>query len=356
MKRISINNLLRYLIIGILLPLFIQYVIYFRFTSNYMRNIFSEEHFNDFYGKTVFRYRVLGKTIHLWVYHQLKKNPKTSGYKEQDVYEKRLTALDPDADPVFHLTYFIEATIFSILTALALLYLFDSGAFFDISEMKKILITSGLIMLAGFLEFVITPYDHVTYFFMVLCSLLFLKFLQKRQWIYFVLLNLSIILATSNHESSLIILSFMMAVYLTHYGFNLKRLSILVLPVACYLLTYLGLRLLIKDEGSVAVAQKFMLWQNLGLAGMMGFLFVVISFYILFKLTRNPVNKKLLRNFLLTASPYMIIIPFIGIMVEVRLWMPVIIGGVLISQLNLRAISFPAAEESGKKENKYSLV
>ena len=48
------------------------------------------------------------------------------------------------------------------------------------------------------------------------------------------------------------------------------------------------------------------------------------------------------------ASPYILMIPVIGIMVEARLWMPVIIGGVILSQLKLAAIKFPAFTKEEK--------
>ena len=124
MRKSTVRVLLRYLIIGVILPFFVQYVIYFRFTSNYMVNAFSEASFTSFYGKNVFQYRVLGKSLHLWVYHKLEASGKLEELKASPVYGKRLTALDPDADNTFYLTYFIIATLFTILAALALLYLF----------------------------------------------------------------------------------------------------------------------------------------------------------------------------------------------------------------------------------------
>ena len=77
---------------------------------------------------------------------------------------------------------------------------------------------------------------------------------------------------------------------------------------------------------------------------MMGFLFAVITFYFVLNITDKAVNRKLIRNFLLMASPYVLMIPIIGIMIEVRLWMPIIMGSVLLSQLNFAAIKFPAGQ------------
>jgi hypothetical protein len=317
-----------------------------------MVNVFSEKSFTEFYGQNVFRYRILGKNIHLWLYHTLQGTSNMDQMKANDVYDKRLTALDPNADNTFYLTYFFIATFFSILAALALLYLFDSSRLFEMTELKKIFVTSSLLLVIGFLEFVITPYDNITYFFMIVNILLFLKFLETKQWMFFVLLNLSVILSTLNHESALLSLSFMAAVYFSYYGFNFRWVRLMIIPVACYLLTWLALRAYISYSGPGVVAEGLKITRNLNIlniSGMMGLLFAVITFYFLLNIADNPLNKKIIWNFLLMASPYILMIPVIGIMIEARLWMPVIIGGVLLSQLNFAAIRFPDLAKSGKK-------
>ena len=137
MVKITRNILLRYLVIGILLPLFVQYIFYFRFTGNYMTNVFSEKSFSSFYESNVFRYRVLGRELHLWLYQQLKGNENIKNIKENIAYEKRLNPLDKQADNYFYLTYFLIAVIFTVLAACSLLYLFDTAPIFTISHQIK---------------------------------------------------------------------------------------------------------------------------------------------------------------------------------------------------------------------------
>ena len=344
MKRITASVILRYLVIGIILPFFIQYVFYFRFTGNYMINVFSEKNFTAFYGSNVFRYRVVGRNLHLWLYHKLESNEKIKKLKENDTYDKRLTALDADADNTFYLTYFIVAAIFTILTALALLYLFDTAQLYELTEPRKIFITSALVLLIGFTQFVITPYDTIGYFLLVVTGLFFIKFLHTRHWAYMVLLNAAIIVATLNRESALVSLSFMAAVYFSYYGFNLRWIRFMIIPVACYLLTWVGLRLYFSNAGPGVVTEGLKFWRNLNIfkaSNMMGFLFAIITFYFVLNISDKPANRKLIWNFILMASPYILMIPVIGIMIEVRLWMPIILGSVLLSQVNFAAIRFP---------------
>jgi len=272
--------------------------------------------------------------------------------KENASYDKRLTALDEDADNTFYLTYFITATVFTIFTALALLYLFDTAQLFEMTDSRKIFITSALLLLIGFTQFVITPYDNIGYFLLVATGLLFVKFLQTRHWAWLVLLNIAIILSTLNRESALVSLSFMAAVYFSHYGFNFRWVRFMIVPVACYLLTWIGLRLYFNDVGPGMVTEGLKFWRNLDIrqaSNLMGFLFAIVTFYFVLNIADRPANRRLVWNFLLLASPYILMIPVIGIMIELRLWMPIIMGSVLLSQLNFAAIKFPGnAGQPGK--------
>jgi hypothetical protein len=346
--------LLRYLVIGIVLPFFIQYVFYFRFTGNYMINVFSEKGFNSFYGNNVFRYRVVGRELHLWLYHKLQSSEKIKNMKEDSIYEKRLTALDDNADNTFYLTYFIIACVFTIFTALALLYLFDTAPLYNMRESQKIFITSALVLLIGFTQFVITPYDTIGYFLLVISGVFFIKYLQTHNWLYLLLVNATIIVSTLNRESALLSLSFMAAIYFSYFGFNLRWVRYMIIPVACYLLTWVALRFYFNPGGPGMVTEGLKFWGNLDIhkaSNMMGFLFAAITFYFVLNISDKPVNRKLIGSFILMASPYILMVPVIGIMIEVRLWMPIILGSVLLSQLNFAAIRFPgkvpAAEHQG---------
>lgn len=243
----------RYLLIGIVFPFIVQYVFYFRYTSNYMPNSFSEKGFNDTYNQNIFRYRILGRSLHLWLYHQLMRSEKIRNFKEDSIYRKRLNALDANADETFYLTYFILAAAFGVLTALALLYLFDIKGLFEFSESKKIFVTSALTGFIGFVQFTMTPYDNITYFLLIVTCIFLFKYLLHQQWMYFVLLNFCIIIYTLNHESAFIAVCIVAAVGFVLKKFWVQFVRFLLLPVACFLATYIALRTLIPNISSNAV-------------------------------------------------------------------------------------------------------
>ncbi len=103
--------------------------------------------------------------------------PGIRNMKENPLYEKRLDYLDPDANQTFYFTYFLTALLFSILTSVFLLLIFDSGPFFKLSEPQKIFTPAFLILFIGLTNFVITPYDNLSYFLLTLAIFSFLKYL-----------------------------------------------------------------------------------------------------------------------------------------------------------------------------------
>jgi hypothetical protein len=336
-KRV-LPTLCRYMFIGIIFPFLVQYVIYYRFTPNYNVNAFSEAHFTEGSNKGVFRYRLLGREMHLWLFKKLSMIPGMRNMKENPLYEKRLDYLDADADYTFYFTYFLIALLFSILTSVFLLLIFDSGPFFKMSEPQKIFIPSFLILFIGLTNFVITPYDNLSYFFLTLAIFSFLKYLYSSKWIHYSLVCMVILLATLNRESSLLILSFMAGIYISVYKIqDLRWIRKMIVPVFCFIIPYVALRYFLGGDPEVS-AGSFLL-DNLSIfkiSKLSGFLFVPVFFYMLWHMTNSRENRRLIINFLMMASPYIVIIPVIGILIEYRLWVPVLIPVIVLSRLDAR--------------------
>lgn len=332
-----LSTITRYLLIGIVFPFLVQYVIYFRFTPNYNINAFSEAHIKEGSNKGVFRYRVLGTDLHLWLYHKLSKIPTIRDMKENPLYEKRLFYLDKDADKTFYFTYFLVALFFSILTSVFMLLIFDSGPFFEMTLQEKIFIPACLSLFIGLTNFVVTPYDNLSYFLLILAIFCFLKFLQTRIGLYFMGVCCIILLSTLNRESSLLIVSFIAGIYISIYKItDFRWVRKMILPTLCFMIPYFGLRFFLGGDSSVSEGSKLL--ANLSffkISKLSGVLFVPFFFYCILNMTSLKANRILIRNFLIMAAPYIIIIPLVGILIEYRLWLPVLIPVIVLSRLNV---------------------
>ena len=341
------NQLLRYGFIGIIFPLLVTYVFYFQFTTNYTQDLFSEAKFRSFYGSNVYQTRKLGKDLHLWVYERLKGVEKFRNYAADPYQAKRLQPMDAAAEPLFYLTYFFIAAFFTVLTALLTLRIFDQKELFPIPGPFKDLVVCLLVLLIGFTQFVVTPYDTPGYFFMAAGILLFLRYWKTSSLPAYVLLLLVIVVATFNRETSLLLLSFMAAIYFSTEGISVKWIRRMILPALCFLLPYLYLKIVVSgghftDESKLA--------QNLHLRNpysMMGFLFAAFVIWLLYRLHAN--NRRLISSYLVFSLPYILIIFLVGITQEFRLWMPLLQGGIILSLL-VTDRQWPQATEMRREE------
>ena len=334
------SKLLRYFFIGILLPVLVQYVCYYQFTTNYTTNAFSKESFTEMYNNSVYKSRIIGKELHLFTYQQLDKierirNLRNAADSDLLLTKKRLQFMDPTADPVFYLTYFLLATLFTILTSVLLLRIFDIKDFFPQDRQTKDLVICFFILLTGLTQFVVTPYDNPGYFFMALGSYLFLKFLSSGRKIYIFSVLGVIILATFNRETSLLLLSFIAAIYFAYEGFKISWIRRMILPVLCFVIPYLYLKLFY--HGGASITEESKLAVNLDITNsyaLRGMAFGAFLLYFIFSV-QNKNKSKFVLYFLIFSLPYIIIIHAVGVMIEYRLWMPVLLGALVLSMLHV---------------------
>ena len=336
------SNLLRYFFIGFLLPVLVQYICYYQYTTNYTTNAFSKESFTEMYNGSVYKSRIIGKELHLFAYHQLDKiekfrNLRNAADSDLLLTKKRLQFMDPSADPVFYLTYFLLATLFTILTVFLLLMSFDQRKFFPQDRRIKDLLICIFILFLGLTQFVVTPYDNPGYFFMALGMFLFLKYQSSGRIMYFICLLAVILVATFNRETSLLILSFMAAIYFSGERLKFSWIRKMTLPVLCFLIPYLYLKFF--HNGGSSLTEENKLAVNLDITNsyaIRGLAFGAFVLYFLLSVLKRNQAKPVL-YFLLFSLPYIIIIHAVGVMIEYRLWMPVLLGGLVLSLLNVRA-------------------
>jgi len=346
------HKIIRYFFIAVLFPLLVHYVFYYQLTTNYTKDAFSEQGFRNIYDTKVYKSRQLGKQLHLWVYAKLSAVGKMKSLQERKNDEsnplntKRLAFMDANADPVFYFTYFLIAFLFTVLTAMILLYTLDDPRLFDLSQPFKDLIVLFFILVIGLTQFVVTPYDTVGYFFQAAGMLLFLKYFTTGKTIYFTGLLLSIAIATFNRETSLLILSFMAAIYFYIYRLNPVWIKKMILPVLCFLLPYLYLKLF--QGGGAAFTDENKLSVNLDIRNSYAIRGLAFSAFILYfiMVTINRYRSPLVKFFLFFALPYLVIIHAVGVMIEYRLWLPVLEAAIILALIQPQNLQLTSIKKS----------
>lgn len=336
--KITIKALFRYLLVGVFLPLVIQYTVYYRFTPNYLPGIYSEQGFKTMYNNSVFKYRVIGINLQLYVYEKLKNSKLGEFIKEHQIYNKRLLALDANADEYFYTSYFIINTLSCIIASIFFLMIFNYKNMYSMSDAEKNMTTGIFIMLTGLTQYVVTPYDNLSYAMIAISFYLFLIHENKKNLFTLMLLSIAIFITTLVRESSLIILCVMLAIYINrNVDLRLKTLiKKMWAPSLAFFLAYIGIRLYIS--GTAEIAQSVQFEQNISVfqsSKIIALLFALVLLYFLRQYAKMG-NYKLFITYLLVSSPYLIMVILVGILIEFRLWMPFVIGTIFISKLNIQ--------------------
>lgn len=337
MTYFKFRSSLQYLLVGLAAPFIFQYSVYYRFTPNYMANVFSQSSFNIWYGQSIFKYRVLGRWLVNTVYDWAVQMPVFQQVKLGTFYNARLTALDAAADPLFYGCVCGVNTFFALCTSILFIWLLNSRYIVPLSKGIQNLLVLCLSMLIAITQFVFTPYDVLAFFLLLLAAVTIMIYVVKpRLWM---MLAVSFIIGVGalNRETPMLSLSFLFALLWFKHGFHVASFAKhLALPVLTYAGVWLGLRLVLGVNDD-AVTAKLQLFDNLympSFRNMTGLAFMGLVFYLLYQSALSAANRKLLNYYVLAALPYTISIVLVGIMVEFRLWIPFLIGGIVLGLAN----------------------
>lgn len=299
--------------VALVFPIVLNYLAYYGFVSAYTGNVFSEKGFLRQYDRGVFRYRILAKKLILPLHDYIEDKFKPG------LHPRPLRFVDKRGDPSFYNTYYVFNTIFLCLTAGVLLWILSlrscvggpSGAYMR---------TCLLVALIALSQYVVVPYDTLSYFLLCLGILAILS--ARGSNLPLLCLPAIVALATLTRESSAIILSFYAACYVVRNGWRIRQeIWGLILAAGVFLAVYYGLRIVYGFDHSVRgnTFVRRQLTQN----GAVSMLFFLSTLSLLCVGSKNAKGVLL---FLLFSAPYIYTIMTRAIVWEVRLWLPLLIG------------------------------
>ena len=324
MKKFSVF-LLRLLFLGCIIPTILSTVAYKGFTTNYTTGVFSRQGFENQYENGIYRYRILGR-IMLLKTHDLVKE-----YDLPTISPLSLKLLDEQGDELFYTAYFYLNTFFLCLTSLILIVLLDGNRTEAFIMVDLPLLCMCFLMTIT--QYVVVPYDILSYFFLAVSTLLIIRGNQSA-WNLFVLCCV-VVLATLTRETAILILAFYLAIHhsaiLTNpktFRVNRQQTALLILSV-CFGCTYVALRFLLGFEN--AIFQDLWLFGKANLYSTMSILFL-IGITLLCAVTK--VLTKELTVFVAASLPYILAMMLTASLWEIRIWTPVVL---LLVILKVRA-------------------
>ena len=316
------------LVVAFLLSLVTSKVIYFGFTPNYAADIFNKQAFKGRLDHDVYQYRILSKYLLYVVDDWLGSDMPAKGA------EPRILIQTQNGSERFYLAFYYLNTFFLVLTAMMVVLLLDLERSFLFTVAEKNLIIFLVPILISITQFTVACYDVSSYFFQLLILYIFLRFSPKHYSLSMTIIGLLIILSTLNRESSALSVSMISLLLLTTYGWSRKTITGIGILAVCFLSTYIALRYFIVDPKHLHIlniqAGKLLIDTN-----MIGLIFWGLFFYLPMAMADSNENKYLIGVFFLFSLPYIITCLKDGVMWEVRLYVPLFLGSLFLSKLDV---------------------
>jgi len=316
-------------VVGIVLPCMLSFVVYYGFFSDYAGAGFHREGFLSFYESGVVKYRVLGRELLLKT-HSVVVSQTWAGRLARrflpDV-PRCMPMADPKGNAWFYGAIFIQNTVFFVGAALVLYALFHHGCVTPGARafaMGRYGI--GLLMMT-LTQFVPTAYDMVTCFFFLAAAYLIV---YAGRWGFPGLL-ICVFLGTLTRESAVITLAFFFAYHIDELvKLNRQAIGRLVSLTLVFAITYVVLRVYYGTDH--AMWQMVRWWLNLfdqkSLCGIL--LFPVMCWMIMAGVS----SVRRCWVFLVACLPYVIAMTIIANTWEIRLWVPVWLGLLVLAYVD----------------------
>lgn len=314
------------ILVAILLSMVTSKIVYFGFTPNYAADIFSKKAFSFRFSHDVYQYRVLGKWLLFTVDDWL------SGSMPEKGAEPRILINTRNGSERFYYAFFYLNTFFLILTSIVLVLLLYNVPALRFSEAERSLILFLAPVLIGLSEFTVVMYDVSSYFFQLLILYVFLKYAVRYRAASLAAICLLIVLSTLNRESSALSVSMVLLLLFLREGLSRKALTAMACVTGSFVLTYVALRYFIVDPRHLRIlnlqAGNLLVDTNI-----IGFIFWGLFLYLPLSMAGSGENRLMIGAFHLLSLPYIYTCLKDGVLWEVRLYIPLFLGSLMLCKL-----------------------
>ena len=322
----NFTTLARLITVAWILPILLSGVVYFGFASSYSLPVFSEAGFEQQYGSDVYKHRVLGILL-LRETHRL-----IVEYDLPHGAPRALRILKAYESGRFYTAYFYHNTLWLCL-ACSVLFLLLNRTIMVRQPFFADLVLLGATLLMTVTQYVVVPYDTLSYFLLLSAFTLVLG--TRGAFSLAALCGLTM-LASLTRESAALVLSFYATIHFPKLVAGARReLVELGLLGASFAVPFLVLR---SGHGG-DLFQGIMLRTNLKSPyALAGLAFLAAALLVPLFDSRN---RTLCLRFLALASPYLIMALLLGNTWETRMWVPVLLPLLI---LKLRPTGVPDSE------------
>lgn len=305
----------------IVLPFLLFFISYYGFETSYVAGIKSWEKVPGFMFSSVYAYRVIPNYLSVHVTEILT-------YIVNNNLSTAKAFILKQGSFFYHGTFLINVFFFLLTSMVLRKILRMRPAGLLLNDQVKQMVHLIAVFFIVIMQYVPTNCDCIALFFYVLGLFFTLKYSENRKPADLILLSGIIFISTFVRETACLNIAFFAAVFIQPDALkkgNFTSVKECLLLVFAFVLPYLGLRLIIQQHASfvegIYLIKNFTSPYNLA-----GLLFGIISLYFSYSFSGDT-GKGMIRKYLFFSSPYLIMITFVGLFWETRLFMPMAVTG-----------------------------
>lgn len=308
----------------VILPFLLFFMSYYGFESSYAK-LKTMEKAPGFMFSSVYAYRVIPNFLMVHVTDGV-------GFIIDNYFFSFKSFLLKNGTIFYHSIFLINSFFFVLSSVLLeLIIRLRPNAFLLNHHVKRLLHLAAVFFIV-IAQYVPTNCDSIAVFFYLLGVWCTLKYFHLRKPQHFIWLCLSIFTATFVRETACLNIAFFAAVFIDLKKIKDKNFDFLkdiILLIPSFVLPYVVLRMIIPQNTSffegIYFVKNFTSPFNLA-----GLLFGLLAVYFTFKLSDSD-GKVILKKYLFFSLPYLGMITLVGLFWETRLFLPLILTGMVVA-------------------------
>lgn len=311
----------------------LNFIVHYGFHSSY-NNLVFQQGIPDQYYTSVYAYRFFSRELFEFFFHSVQQFIKLLPVSLDYINSK---------GSVFYHSIFLFNVFFQLLTVFVVNKIINNAHFYQLSELESKIILFSVSFFIIITQYIVTFYDASAYFFLLLSVYYIQDYLICKNLKTLLSLCLIVLVSTANRETAALSLSFLLILLVKDRSLKyiqnnwISILKDIGIPTMLFLLTYFSVRLFLKYNNAsngISVNEDVYLKQNFTqLNNILGILFSFITMYFIISFSKSNKNKIVIKRFLFFSLPYILMVFFVGILWEIRLFVPLFILSILLSQM-----------------------
>lgn len=316
---------INYFLFVVILPFLLLFMSYYGYESSYTLYKHSEKP-PEYLFTSVYAYRVVPNLLSVYMTHFM------DFLLESPLYAVKEFILK-NGSPFYHGLFMMNSIFFIYCSVILNCFLKLKNSPFFLNRQGRRLVHLLAIFFIVISQYAPTNCDLLALSCYLTGILFTIKYYEGKNIGYYYALITLIILSTFVRETACLNLAFFASLFFSFNNLkkgNLKDLYLLIPLVLAFIIPYLGLRKIIVLQETTFVEGFYIAKNFTSPFNLSGLLFAFVAMYFVYDQMAHSVNKFLFKKYIFFSSPYLAMITLVGLYWEVRLFIPLLLTGIII--------------------------